>query len=284
MPLLNRVGGGGGIPQLPEQVDNVTISPGDLSAILTWSNPVNDENSSYVGVRIVRKEGSCPNNKSDGTVVYEGSANEYTDTGLTEGVTYYYRFFAYNADGKYQNSMRAVYLSAISAYRWKKYQVTYSLSTATTSQTMDSKGGTGGFGTASCSTKLSDSISVSPDGEISLVNPTSKSFSYTATSSSSSKTFGTTDVKGKYISFAYSGNSYIGKLIDSSTCIRGSGSTWTMPNGSTNYNSTLTAKYYEIDTSSIETTDLGEVLDIDINAYPENGYQDGYWYVLQTAL
>ena len=281
MPLLNRVGGGGGIPQLPEQVDNVTISPGDLSAILTWSNPVNDENSSYVGVRIVRKEGSCPNSKSDGTVVYEGYANEYTDTGLTEGVTYYYRFFAYNADGKYQNSMRFVYLSAISAYRWKKYQSTFELSSTSTSQDLKTQGATYSYPTAKVNVEICDDIAISPEGEISLVNPVTTGFTYTATSSSSSKNLGS-DVTGKYISLD---DTLLGKLIDTSGCVYGTGNTFTNPTtGGTTYQSIIKAKYYEIDTSSIETTYLGEVLDIDINTYPENGYQDGYWYVLQTAL
>lgn len=113
MPIINKYSGGGGIiPQLPEQVDTCTIEKGALSFTLTWLDPVDDENDSYAGVRIIRKEGSCPESVTDGTVVYDGTANTYTDSGLTEGITYYYRFFSYNADGKYQNSMRYVYETA----------------------------------------------------------------------------------------------------------------------------------------------------------------------------
>ena len=97
MPLINRCGGGGGTPQLCEQVDNFVVHAGNLSAILSWTAPELNEDNSFVGVRIVRKTGSVPNGINDGTVVYEGTALSYTDTGLTAGTTYSYRAFAYNA-------------------------------------------------------------------------------------------------------------------------------------------------------------------------------------------
>lgn len=115
MPLINHCcggGGGGATPQLCEQVDNFTVTAGLLTATLTWTAPTTDEDSSFVGTRIVRKVGSTPQSKSDGTVVYEGTALTYTDTGLTDGTTYYYRAFAYNAKNKYQTAMRVVSLTA----------------------------------------------------------------------------------------------------------------------------------------------------------------------------
>lgn len=112
--IINSVNGGS-IPQLPEQVETLTVSPGNLSAILVWTEPAQDQNDSFVGTRIVRKIGSCPESSSDGDVVYEGSDLTYTDEGLTDGVTYYYRVFAYNARRKYQNSMRYVSITATSS-------------------------------------------------------------------------------------------------------------------------------------------------------------------------
>ena len=115
MPLINRCGGGGGTPQLCGQVDNFVVHAGNLSAILSWTAPELNEDNSFVGVRIVRKTGSVPNGINDGTVVYEGTALSYTDTGLTAGTTYYYRAFAYNARKKYQTELRLRSLTAFSA-------------------------------------------------------------------------------------------------------------------------------------------------------------------------
>ena len=112
MPLINHCNGGGGTPQLCGQVENFETKFGNLSVILSWPAPSPDEDNSFVGARIVRKTGSAPTGINDGTVVYEGTALTYTDTGLTAGTTYYYRAFAYNAKKKYQTEYRVASLTA----------------------------------------------------------------------------------------------------------------------------------------------------------------------------
>ena len=116
MPLINHCNGGGGTPQLCGQVENFKADLDNLSAILSWTAPRPDEDNSFVGARIVRKIGSAPMGINDGTVVYEGTALTYTDTGLTYGTTYYYRAFAYNAKKKYQTEYRVASLTAIVIY------------------------------------------------------------------------------------------------------------------------------------------------------------------------
>lgn len=113
MPLINRCGGGGGTPQLCGQVENFKAGLGNLIVILSWTAPSPDEDNSFVGARIVRKTGSAPTGINDGTIVYEGTALTYTDTGLTAGTTYYYRAFAYNAKKKYQTEYRVVSQTAM---------------------------------------------------------------------------------------------------------------------------------------------------------------------------
>ena len=104
---------GEGTPQLCGQVENFKASLGNLSVILSWTAPSPDEDNSFVGARIVRKTGSAPTGINDGTIVYEGTALTYTDTGLTAGTTYYYRAFAYNAKKKYQTEYRVASLKTI---------------------------------------------------------------------------------------------------------------------------------------------------------------------------
>ena len=104
---------GEGTPQLCGQVENFKASLGNLSVILSWTAPSPDEDNSFVGARIVRKIGSAPTGISDGTVVYEGTALTYTDTGLTARTTYYYRAFAYNAKKKYQTEYRVISITAM---------------------------------------------------------------------------------------------------------------------------------------------------------------------------
>ncbi|MBW7856729.1 MAG: hypothetical protein H3C43_00115 [Leptonema sp. (in: Bacteria)] len=50
-------------------------------------------------IRIVQKLGSSPVNETDGNIIYTGIANTTTNTGLTNGTTYYYSAFAFDQAG-----------------------------------------------------------------------------------------------------------------------------------------------------------------------------------------
>ncbi len=64
------------------------------SAILNWSAPVTDGNSSVIGYHVFR--GGAAGNLSQVATV---SGLNYTDTGLVAGTTYYYEVTAFNAAG-----------------------------------------------------------------------------------------------------------------------------------------------------------------------------------------
>lgn len=86
------------------------IAPADVSSLsaigyngkvtLTWSNPGDVD---LAAVKILRKTGSYPSSYSDGTatVVFDGNGTSVDDTTISNGVTYYYKAFAYDTHGNY---------------------------------------------------------------------------------------------------------------------------------------------------------------------------------------
>lgn len=82
------------------------------SASLMWADPEdvirnNVTVQEWAGTLVVRKEGSVPRNKDDGTIVVDNdvkdaySSTAFVDTGLEYGKTYYYRFFPYSPNAVY---------------------------------------------------------------------------------------------------------------------------------------------------------------------------------------
>ena len=97
-------GGGGGIAI--GDVSGATATTTAKSVFLTWSDPTDVELdgvtlATWGGTRVVRKAGSAPTDKNDGTVVIDSktrnaySSTPFEDTNLEYGTTYYYRFFPY---------------------------------------------------------------------------------------------------------------------------------------------------------------------------------------------
>lgn len=97
----------GGIP--PADMKNINIQIGNKELTLLFEDP--DDTSiegvtlvHWAGTRVVRKAGSHPVDEKDGVLVLDSTErNKYKDegfkdTGLTNGITYYYGFFPYSSE------------------------------------------------------------------------------------------------------------------------------------------------------------------------------------------
>ncbi len=62
---------------------------------LTWTNP---KDSDFVGVVVVRKEGSFPTDTHDGSVIFKDMGTSYIDKNVIKAKYWYYRAFAYDFD------------------------------------------------------------------------------------------------------------------------------------------------------------------------------------------
>ena len=244
---------------VPEQVDNVTIERGILINTLTWTAPVVDQNTSYAGVKIVRKEGSCPTSTSDGTTIYEGNATTYTDSGLVEGTTYYYRFFAYDSAKNYQTSMRYVSATAFTGYKWNRCQP-YVLG-STQKYTKDEYAEYD-YATGYC-IQACKQIYVDSSGRLTYYSPDSYGIGYFDNIK--------TDQVPSYVGwFIQHGSIYY--LITSSSV------------GSVSF--VYNTGYYGIYVSNVQPATPGKgakidtVTSTDINAYPAAGYSGLYYYEL----
>lgn len=107
--LTDRINGTGWKLSAPT---NVAIVNFDEAAKITWTDPddvvINGGiAAAWAGTKVIRKEGSAPTSPSDGVeVVNETTRNQYqntpvVDTGLINGVTYYYGIFPYTDLGVY---------------------------------------------------------------------------------------------------------------------------------------------------------------------------------------
>ena len=81
----------------PGPVTNFVATGGDTQVSLSWTNPTSD----YSGTMIRFSTGGYPLDQNDGTLLYNGTGTSTTHTGLTNGVTYYYSAFAYDAVPNY---------------------------------------------------------------------------------------------------------------------------------------------------------------------------------------
>lgn len=103
---------GGGInATLPPQIRNFLALGGAQQVSLSWQLPA--DTTYYAGLVIIRKAGSAPESVRDGAKITLGNAaTSYTDTGLTDGVAYYYRAYPHNAKKQYQTDLTGAVTNA----------------------------------------------------------------------------------------------------------------------------------------------------------------------------
>ena len=108
----------------PKACKNLTAKARDRSIVLKWEDPedyttTDGKDVIWKDTRIVRKADSYPINENDGTIVTESSvknqykSNGYTDSGLTNLTTYYYRAFSCSTDGVYNHEQVQVSIQPI---------------------------------------------------------------------------------------------------------------------------------------------------------------------------
>lgn len=115
MPILSNFpsgsgSGGGGLALAA--VTNINTLTSHEKVYVKWTDPqdlvvAESTLAEWSGTLLVRKAGSMPVSRRDGTVVLDGKVrNQYQnayfcDSGLSDGTTYYYKFFPYTTTNTY---------------------------------------------------------------------------------------------------------------------------------------------------------------------------------------
>lgn len=114
MPILSNfpAGGSGGGGIALSAVSDITTQVASGKVYVKWTDPsdliVADSTlAAWGGTLLVRKAGSAPTSRRDGTVVLDSKTRDayktsyFCDSGLTDGTTYYYKFFPYTTQNAY---------------------------------------------------------------------------------------------------------------------------------------------------------------------------------------
>ena len=116
MPIISNFptgggsSGGGGLAL--GAVSGITTVVSHGKAYFKWTDPddlvvAESTLAAFAGTILVRKAGSAPVSRRDGTVVVDSKTRNayqntyFCDSGLTDGVTYYYKFFTYTTQNVY---------------------------------------------------------------------------------------------------------------------------------------------------------------------------------------
>lgn len=122
MPILGNFPGGGsggnGI-QLASVTAIETLAAAG-KAYVKWTDPDDlvvsgSTLAAWAGTLLVRKAGSAPSSRRDGVIVLDSKTKNaykdsyFCDSGLTDGMTYYYKLFPYSETGTYTNSDNSIF-------------------------------------------------------------------------------------------------------------------------------------------------------------------------------
>lgn len=118
MPILGNFPGGGGYggggPALAS-VTNIKTLTAHEKVYIQWTDPddlviAGSTLASWGGTLLVRKAGSMPTSRRDGVIVLDSKIRDayqstyFCDSGLADGMTYYYKLFPYSNTGTYTDS------------------------------------------------------------------------------------------------------------------------------------------------------------------------------------
>lgn len=116
MPIISNFPTGGGSSESGGlalgAVSGITTVVSHGKAYFKWTDPedlvvAESTLAAFAGTILVRKAGSAPVSRRDGTVVLDSTTRNayqntyFCDSGLTDGVTYYYKFFTYTTQNVY---------------------------------------------------------------------------------------------------------------------------------------------------------------------------------------
>lgn len=102
---ISTGGGGGGVASGHINAPILlNATPADSEVVFTWKNP--NEPSFVRTVIVVKKSGGYPASPQDGQTIYEGNGETFTDTGVTNGTTYYYAMYSYDHAKQYSAGVR----------------------------------------------------------------------------------------------------------------------------------------------------------------------------------
>lgn len=118
MPILSNFPGGassGGGGLALAAVSDITTQVSSGKVYVKWTDPsdlvvAESTLAAWGGTLLVRKAGSTPTSRRDGTIVLDSKTRDaykdtyFCDSGLSNGTTYYYKFFPYTTANAYTDS------------------------------------------------------------------------------------------------------------------------------------------------------------------------------------
>jgi hypothetical protein len=85
----------------PPDVSGLTATASGNAIQVNWINPSEATAPDFAGVWVVRKVGSQSKDQSDGTTVYTGKAQSFSDKTVVSNVNYFYTVFSFDTSGNY---------------------------------------------------------------------------------------------------------------------------------------------------------------------------------------